>query len=288
MSMDFVLYIIFLLPGFLIVKMLRLIKEYEKVSIFEQTITSLGFSILIISGSVISIMIHLNSLLKYGWNIQRIISNFNLDQINVDMFYILGYSLINFFVVGITTSFIIYLTAWFEIPFYISSKLNMNHRTKKLTPWDDFFDLNSNRWVSVSLEDGTSFVGVPLMASHSPHDKEFVLSSADNALIDLYKGTTKIDSSLPIENVYISGKNINSIISYRNPIAKEHSTKKSDNIPIYILIYIFLIIFFMLKSAHYIALSILVSKVIYSLWLVGLIILVLFYFRIASIKKFYK
>ena len=241
---DLLLSVFLILPGFLVERVRRSAKEYESYTVFETTIVSLGFSIIIFVFAMLTINYNVFvtniSNQSFVELVNEIVDN-KTFLVNMDKFL---YAFISYLVVAISLTNVLFCSAWINFGYRVRELLNLTRRTKHLTPWDDYLEANKMRWISASLNDGRTIVGRASITSHSPFKHELILTSEKENPIEIYQNSKILETSIPIETVYIPGDSIKSLESYTR------STELTVNLrsKVFLFIEIILLISVMLLS----------------------------------------
>ncbi len=206
--------IIFLLPGFILIKIRHSTSEYRELTIFEYTTTSIGYSLIIFLLWILYQYI-LESITFFDYEffiyVERIIISKQYSIIFTGFFtkFILSYlNIVLLFAV------FIYNIYWTKVLKKIKHLLGHNRFTDHLTPWEDFLIINQNNWLVIELKDGSSIMGKIGFHSHSPFEKEFVLKRVNETPITIYdKEKVKVNFGPDIDQSFITTEEIKVIHS---------------------------------------------------------------------------
>lgn len=204
--------VFFLLPGFIIQKLLHATKEYRDLSVFEYTTFSIGYSIIIFV-----VWIFYNQLLcsfdyiQYPFIAQ--LKSFFIDQNSSLLFS--EFSVVfflSYFCCFICIAVVVYTLSWINLWKSITRGLGLVRFSDHLTPWEDFITLNKMNWLSVEMKDGRTVLGKIGLSSHLPFDREIVLKRVDQTPIAIYgSDNKKVNFGPEIEYSYISTSEIKAI-----------------------------------------------------------------------------
>lgn len=224
MDVNFLLAAVFILPGFVIERIRRDAKEYTNLTAFEHTISSLLYSIILI---ITSLLVFSYNNLKYNLfdlSLSEIIINYMKNKQLDILIEPIKYFSITYFIVFISIASFIYSAAWIDLIYRIKLLMKLQRRTKFPTPWDDYFHENSQKWMSVTLNDGRTILGKASITSHSPYEPELIISSEPGDPIKVYQNKQRINASIEYDDIYIPRDSIVSIESFEKPEKRRSKT----------------------------------------------------------------
>ncbi len=196
-----------LLPGFLILRIQQSTKEYREKGVFESTVVSVGYSLL-----VVLLWISCNVLTKalthgaYSFSQELITLSKAADIAPFLSYYALSFSIIYVFCF-LAIGFLVYDFQYMDIWFRFLHRAGATRFSQHLTPWEDFLAINRYNWIAVELKDGRTLVGKIGLFSQLPFKKQIVLWPGSEPTIAIYgpePDHKPIDFGPPISQTYIS------------------------------------------------------------------------------------
>ncbi len=213
--------VLVLLPGFLLLLVRQSTGEYERLSSFEATVVSVGYSVVVFFLFLsLSALLEWMSAERYGAFaiVKDILSLKKVPPLKARFFLS---SLLIYLDGFVISALWIYNSHWIGFWKKIRIKLGLHRFTEHLTPWEDFLTLNKFNWLAVELKDGRTLVGKVGAFSHLPFQRQLLLKSVEdknvNSPIIIYdKDRKKVNFGPPVYQSYIPIEEIGTIHSIRD------------------------------------------------------------------------
>lgn len=208
--------IILLLPGFMLLLVRQSTGEYERLSNFESTIVSVGYSVVVFSLFVcFGLLLQWTSMGRYGFvgAAKEVVLTRSLPQLKN---HLLITSLLVYLNAFAVSSLWVYNSHWIGFWKKIRKWLGLHRFTDHLTPWEDFLTLNKFNWLAVELKDGRTLVGKIGAYSHLPFQRQLLLKGVDAPIVVYDKEHRKVGFGPPIYQSYIPMEEIRTIHSVRD------------------------------------------------------------------------
>lgn len=282
---SILLTVFFLLPGFLTLKIRQLTSEYKELSMYEYTISSIGYSLILFVFWLFfnysikfffyaeyDFFLKIETIVKtHDWSL--LFSNFSL------------YLLFSYLCVFTCFSLFVFNIHWLKIWKKISRRLGLARFSDHLTPWEDFCILNKYNWISVELNDGRTIVGKIGLVSHLPFEKELVIQSVENSSIEIYdENKKKLDFGPTIAFTYVKFSEIKAIHASVDDSIEYEKISRRDYIENSLILFsslLFIISFFV-----FLIISIGSQFMFCFLLLFGVLSIVSLYFNLKKLKRF--
>lgn len=206
--------VVFLLPGYLLIRIRRFIKEYLDEDNFNLTIQSLFFSFLVFANFFVLLIISIGSIKTKQIFFDLIASTeTNIGKLilssNQDIYFLMTVYFLAFLTLSVAT----FIWYWQDIGFKtIFNLIGFTSKTSRLTPWDELLQLSINKYVNVTIKTGEKILGKIAFISHLPYEKELIIGKQAGHPIQIHDSDfNKIKIEGDLEFVYLTDKEITNI-----------------------------------------------------------------------------
>lgn len=221
--------VLVLLPGFILLLVRQSTGEYERLSSFEATVVSVGYSVIVFF-LFLSLSLAMEWMSAGRYEVSNVTKEVlllrNVPPLRPRFFfssfliYLDGFSI---------TALWIYNSHWIGFWKKIRKRVGLHRFTEHLTPWEDFLTLNKFNWLAVELKDGRTLVGKVGAFSHLPFQRQLLLKGVEAPIVIYNKDRKKEDFGPPVFQTYIPVEEIGVIHSIKDDKIKPFLPKYTSS-----------------------------------------------------------
>lgn len=193
--------LVFLIPGYAVVRFLHTTRESRIADRFELTIESLVYSIFI--GGVWFYITPPGTMLRNLLEAHTFVLSalLHVGAVLIALSWLAGITLLT----AVTMAFIHH----YQIYWKILERIGLGRLNGFITTWEELSDLSKDRWVSVQASDGFTYIGIISAVTPHPHERSLILSRSSKYPITMQRPGAS--TACGAEHIWFSGNEIKSV-----------------------------------------------------------------------------